>query len=49
MTLAINIRTVANGWLVEIWRGKNPKEEHVFIDGESARAFVQNLIGETAW
>lgn len=47
--LAVNIRSCANGWIVEVWRGKNAKEEYVFVDGESARAFVQGLIGESAW
>lgn len=42
--LAINIRTVANGWLVEIWRGRNPKEEHVFVDNDEAVRFVEQLM-----
>lgn len=44
MTLAINIRNCANGWLVEIWRGRNPKEEHVFVDMDTALAFVEQVM-----
>lgn len=43
MTLAINIRTCANGWLVEIWRGRNPKEEHVFTETDAMLQFVEQL------
>lgn len=47
--MAINIRHVANGWIVEVWREKTKREEHVFADTADMLAFVMQVTNEAAF
>lgn len=41
--LIFTVKQVQNGWLVELWRGRNPKEEIVFTDTDAMLQFVEQL------
>jgi hypothetical protein len=42
MTFTVNV--VANGWSVEIWRGRVDRTVHVFTDRDALMAFLTSLL-----
>jgi len=44
--IAINIRSTENGWLVEVWRGREKRVEFVFSAMDEMLEFVRRTAEE---
>jgi hypothetical protein len=44
--MTFTVKLVANGWVVELWRDRVKREEHVFLTRGELLAFLADIVEE---
>ena len=44
--MTFTVRVAANGWCVELFRGRTERVEHVFVDRGELLRFIETLLDD---